>query len=81
MTERETVEREIRSLLSAEISATSFSNRVFGQFTGLFSKLGKTREQREAIIQSDLWKQAQNRFHELLRKEQQQKNRAAVTAA
>lgn len=81
MTEHETIEQEIRSLLTAEMSATSFSNRVFGQFTGLFSKLGKTREQRESIIQSELWKQAQDRFHELLRREQRQKKQTATSAA
>lgn len=69
MTDREQLEQEIRDLLTADLSSIEFSNRVFGQFHGLFPRLGPTEADRRAIIQSELWKQAQTRLRELERQE------------
>jgi hypothetical protein len=69
MSERERIEQEIRDYLPTETDAVTFSNHLFGQFTGLFSKLGKTVEDRREVCRSELWKQANSRFTELLRRE------------
>ena len=65
MKSREDIEREINDLLSADLTSTEFSNRVFGQFHGLFPRLGTTPDERKRIIGTDLWKAAQARLREL----------------
>ena len=69
MTDRERLEQEIRDLLTADLSSVEFSNRVFGQFHGLFPRLGPTEAERRVIVQSELWKQAQDHVRELERQE------------
>ena len=69
MDEHESIERQIEDLLTAELTSTEFSNRVFGQFHGLFPRLGTTLEKRKRIIASDLWKAAQARLRELERRD------------
>jgi hypothetical protein len=69
MNDRERLEQEIRDLLTADLSSVEFSNRVFGQFHGLFPRLGPTEAERRVIVQSELWKQAQDRVRELERQE------------
>ncbi len=44
------------------------SNRLFSQ-GGLFSQLAPTEEERRALVQSELFKQAQRRLSDLERKE------------
>lgn len=65
MTEREQIEQQIRNLITADMDSTTFSNLLYQQGTGLFSRLGPTVEDRQAIIQTDLWKLAQQRLREL----------------
>jgi hypothetical protein len=69
MTDRAKLEQEIRDLLTADLTSVEFSNRVFGQYVGLFPRLGPTEAERREIVKSELWKQAQNRVHELERQE------------
>ena len=69
MGEHDSLERQIEQLLIAELTSTEFSNRVFGQFHGLFPRLGTTLVERERIIASDLWKAAQARLRELERRD------------
>jgi hypothetical protein len=77
MSDREQLEQEIRDLLTADLSSVEFSNRVFGQFYGLFPRLGPTEADRRAIVQTDLWKQAQNRLRELERREIERRRAAS----
>lgn len=65
MNDRDELEGRIRALLTADLSSTEFSNRVFGQFHGLFPRLGPTPEERKRIVGSELWKAAQARLREL----------------
>ena len=65
MTEREAIEAEIRATLTAELDAVALSNRLFGQFTGLFPRLGQLVDDRQAIVRSDLWREAQTKLREL----------------
>ena len=58
MTERDQIEQQIRSLIAADMDSTTFSNLLYQQGTGLFARLGPTIEERRAIIQTDLWKEA-----------------------
>lgn len=69
MTEHAQIEREIRELLTADLSSSEFSNRVFGQFHGLFPRLGPAVADRRAIVGTELWKQAKARLRELERLE------------
>ena len=62
------IEQEIQMILGTETSAIALSEKIFSQ-EGLFAKLATTREQRERLIQSPLYQQAQNRFRELQFKE------------
>lgn len=65
MDEREQIERQIRELLTADLDAVTYSNRLFQQGTGLFARLGRTLEERRAIIQTDLFRTAHGRLREL----------------
>ena len=65
MDERDQIETEIRGLLTADLDAVTLSNRLYQQGTGLFVRLGTTPEERQAIVQSALWKEAQTRVREL----------------
>ena len=76
MNEREQIEQEIRDLLSVNLSSREFSNRVFGQFHGLFPRLGPAEADRRAIVGTELWKQAKARLRELERLELERLRRA-----
>jgi hypothetical protein len=65
MSERETVEAEIRHLLATESRTTVLSNRLFQRGTGLFSRLWSTEAEKRAVIQSDLFREAMGRVREL----------------
>lgn len=69
MTDRELVEDEILALLRTETRTTLLSNKLFGQHTGLFCRLATDQEGRRAVSQSELFKQAQARVHELGRRD------------
>jgi len=62
------VERQIRELLASETSAIVLSNKLFTP-DGLFSFLASTRAEREILVRSPLFKQAQQRVRELQYKE------------
>ena len=62
------IENRIRALLSAKTTSQALSNALFGP-TGLFGKLGKTEEERRAISQTPLFKQAHARIMEIERAE------------
>jgi hypothetical protein len=66
MTERETLENEIRHLVATATDGTTLSNLLFSPPNGLFSQLGVTRELREDIVKSELFRVAQDRIHDLL---------------
>jgi hypothetical protein len=68
MTRREEVEQQIREVLVAETQAIPLSNRLF-QPDGLFNQLAATEEERRALAQSPLFKEAQRRLTELQKRE------------
>lgn len=65
MTEREELERQIRELLAADLDSVTLSNKLFQQGVGLFVRLGKTEEERRALVKSELWTLCQSRLREL----------------
>jgi hypothetical protein len=65
MADRAEIERQIREVLKTETRATFLSNKLFGQFTGLFSQLAANEAERRVVSQSDLFKEAQARLREL----------------
>ena len=65
MNEREELERQVRELLTADLDYVTLTNHLFRQETGLFARLGRTEEQRRALVKSELWVLAQARRHEL----------------
>jgi hypothetical protein len=64
MTDRERVEALIREALAAETSAAALSEKLFSP-AGLFSALAPTEPERQAVVRSELFKQAQARFRQL----------------
>jgi hypothetical protein len=64
MTDRERLERQIREALVAETGAAALSEKLFSP-TGLFSALAPTEPERQVVVRSELFKQAQARFREL----------------
>jgi hypothetical protein len=79
MSDHERIESEIHSLLTADMTSTEFSNRVFGQFHGLFPQLGTTEADRRLIVQSDLWKRAKARLRDLEKRDLERLRRGAAT--
>ncbi len=67
----ETVEQQIRNVLSSESDCISLSNRLFGP-EGLFGKLASSKAERRTVARSTLFRQAQQRLSELRRKDAQQ---------
>lgn len=59
------LEKQVEALLLADLTSTEFSNRVFGQFHGLFARMCSNVEDRKTLIGSALWKSAQARLREL----------------
>lgn len=72
----EQAEHAIRDLLRSETSGMILSNKLFTP-DGLFRHLASTREEREALVKSPLFRAAQDRVHFLLEHER----RAIVEAA
>jgi hypothetical protein len=68
MTEREQIEQQIRELLASETHAIPLSNKLFSP-NGLFNRLATTEEERRAVAQSALFKDALRRLSELQKKE------------
>lgn len=68
MTQREQVEQQIREILATETRAVPFSNKLFSQ-GGLFSQLAATIEERRALVQTDLFKEANQRLSVLQQQE------------
>jgi hypothetical protein len=68
MTEDKRVEEQIRELLVTETSGIRLSNRLFTP-DGLFNQLASTEEERRALVQTPLFREAQARVSELQRKE------------
>jgi hypothetical protein len=64
MTEQEQLEQQIQEVLAAEAQAIPLSNKLFGP-EGLFSKLGRTEEERRKVAQTPLFQQAQRRLTQL----------------
>ena len=62
------VEQEIQKALAEETSAVTLSQKLFSP-TGLFSLLAATEAERRVLVQTPLFKQAQQRFRELQFKE------------
>ena len=68
MNDRQRVEEQIRELLATETSGIRLSNKLFTP-DGLFNQLASTEEERRAIVQTPLFREAQTRVSELQRKE------------
>ena len=68
MNELEQIEAQIRHVLASETQAIPLSDKLFAP-EGLFARLAGTEEERRAVSQSALFRQAQNRLTELQRKE------------
>jgi hypothetical protein len=79
MTEREQVEQQIRDVLASETHAIPLSNKLFRP-DGLFNRLANTEEERRAVAQSELFKQALRRLTELQKKEAAEFARAVQQA-
>lgn len=62
------VERQICHLIATEMSAIVLSNKLFTP-DGLFSFLASTKAEREVLVRSPLFQQAQQRVRELQYKE------------
>src|SRR5688500_13892282 len=68
MSERQHIEEQIRQVLATEEDAIALSNKLFAP-GGLFAILGPTEESRREIVQTKLFKEAQQRLSELQRRE------------
>jgi hypothetical protein len=62
------IEQEILNVLAESTTAVGISDKLFTP-DGLFSRLASTEEERRAMVQTPLFKQAQRRFRELQFKE------------
>lgn len=78
MSEKERVEAEIRSVLAKETSAVSLSERLFSP-AGLFSQLASSHEERQTLVRSTLFQEAQARFRKLQYQEADEFARAVAT--
>jgi hypothetical protein len=70
----EAIENRIRALLKIKTTSQSLSNALFGPL-GLFGKLGKTEQERRAISQTPLFKQAHARIMQIERAELEAEHR------
>jgi hypothetical protein len=68
MTQRETIEQQIREILASETSAIALSQKLFHP-KGLFAQLATTEEERRLLAQADLFREAQRRLSDLQRQE------------
>lgn len=62
------VEQEVLKVLAEEKTAAGISDKLFTP-DGLFSLLASTKEERVAMVQTPLFRRAQQRFRELQFKE------------
>ena len=65
MSDRQTVEAEIRQLLATENRTTVLSNKLFQQGTGLFARLWATEDEKRDVMQSALFREAMDRVRDL----------------
>jgi hypothetical protein len=65
MSNREQLETQIRYELEHETSGIRLSNKLFSPPDGLFCLLGASKEERRAIVQAPLFRQALARLAEL----------------
>ncbi len=75
MIDRDQIEAQIRDALASETSAAALSEKLFSP-AGLFNALAPTEPERQAVVGSELFKQAQARFRQI-----QQAEAAAFTRA
>ncbi len=68
MTEKQRIEAQIRQVIAAEASAILLSDKLFSP-GGLFNQLARTEEERRVVVQSSLFKEAQERLATLRRHE------------
>ncbi len=68
MMKREQIEAQIRMVLATETRAIALSEALFRR-GGLFSQLANSREEREALVQTPLFQEAQRRLSDLQEKE------------
>lgn len=64
MTDRERIEAQIRQIITAEGSAATLSEKLFSP-TGLFNTLAPSEAERQTIVRSQLFRDAQARFRQL----------------
>jgi hypothetical protein len=64
MTDRERIEAQIRQVITAEGSAATLSEKLFSP-NGLFNTLAPSDAERQAIVRSELFRDAQARFRQL----------------
>lgn len=79
MSNRATIEQQIRQTLDTEKQAISLSKKLFGP-GGFFQQLGETEQERREITRSDLYRRAQQRLSELQKQEAAEFARAADEA-
>jgi hypothetical protein len=79
MGQRDQIEAEIRHALALEESAISLSNRLF-DVEGLFGRLATTEEERREVAASPLFKEAQHRLTELMKREAEEFRQAIRSA-
>jgi hypothetical protein len=68
MIDREVIESRIRDVVASETGAAALSEKLFSP-TGLFNALAAVETNRDALVRSDLFKQAQARFRQLQQRE------------
>ena len=64
MNEQDKIEAQIRNVLATETGSIAFSEKLFSR-DGLFSLLAHNREEREALVQTPLFQEAQRRLSDL----------------
>ena len=64
MNEQEKIEAQIRNVLATETGSIAFSEKLFSR-DGLFGLLAHNREEREALVQTPLFQEAQRRLSDL----------------
>jgi hypothetical protein len=79
MTDRKAIEKQLEEALGTESSAIALSNRLFSP-DGLFNQLASTEKERGALVQSSLFKQAQEQLAKLRRAEAAMFSRAVEQA-
>jgi|GEM_PF-5059349 len=81
MTDRETLENEIVRLVTTSTDGVSLSNALFSPPDGLFCMLAPEQADRPAMLNSDLYRVAQDRIHDLMEIEDECLAKARVKIA